>query len=204
METEKMKRLAQVLAAEEEAQRPERILAEGGAPEAAAQAAVPGAGAAGQEMQEALLRGLGAETAELLREMGVKPDADQEEAQMQERFRQLWEQAQALKKLMPNFDLDREMQNPAFVHLVQPQVGLDVETAFRVAHGRELEPLLMQYAARQAAQQLAQSVATGQMRPPENGARQGAAVMQEDPRLWSPEQKAEVRERVRKGERVIL
>ena len=171
---------------------------------AAVEEAAPGAGAVSQDEQEALVRGLGAETTALLRQLAAKPNTAQEEETMREAFRQMHRQAMALRELMPNFDLDQEMRNPAFVRLVHPDVGLDVETAFRVAHGRELEPMLLNYAVREAARQMAQSVATGQTRPPENGAQQEAVEVTEDPRLWSREQKEAIRERVRKGERVVL
>ena len=203
METEKMMELAQVLA-EEETRQPEEVLAEGGAPMAAVEEAVPGAGAVSRDEQEALLRGLGAETTELLRQLNQRPDSAQAEETMREAFRQLRRQAEALRQLMPNFDLDQEMRNPAFVRLVHPDVGLDVETAFQVAHRRELEPMLLNYAVHEASRQMAQSVATGQRRPPENGATQEAVEVTEDPRLWSREQKEAIRERVRRGERVVL
>ena len=204
METNEKTRLAQMLAVEEAARQPEEVLAEGGAPMAAVEEAVPGAGAVSRDEQEALLRGLGAETTELLRQLTQRPDSAQEEAERNEMFRQLYQQGLALQERTPGFDLNQEMKNPQFVKLVHPKVGLDVETAFRVAHFKELEPLLMRYAAQQAAGQLAQSVATGQMRPPENGATQEAVQVNEDPRLWSREQREAIRERVRRGERVVL
>ena len=195
METKERMQLAEMLAAQEVARQPDEVLAEGGAPMAAVEEAAPGAGAVSQDEQEALVRGLGAETTALLRQLAAKPNTAQEEETMREAFRQMHRQAMALRELM---------RNPAFVRLVHPDVGLDVETAFRVAHGRELEPMLLNYAVREAARQMAQSVATGQMRPPENGAQQEAVEVTEDPRLWSREQKEAIRERVRKGERVVL
>ena len=75
-------------------------------------------------------------------------------------------QAESLGELFPDFDVRREMQEPIFARMVG--CGLSLEDAFLAAHGREILPAAMAYAARYARERCAASLAGG-TRPGENG-----------------------------------
>ena len=130
----------------------------------------------------------------------------QQQMQMQQHFQKLIAQSEKLKATFPNFDLQREMQNPVFQRLTHPAVGIDVETAFWTIHRKELEPMAMQVAAQKTSQKLSQSIQSGIPRPAENGSRtvSPALDIRDDPSKWAKADREEVKRRVRNGERIIL
>ena len=111
-------------------------------------------------------------------------------------------QGEALKGLFPGFDLRRELQNPMFARLTAPDVGLSVEDAYFVAHRRQLQAAAMQTAARRTAQRITNAIASG-MRPVEHGVRgQAPSVAACDYRSMSPQQRQELKARIRAGEKI--
>ena len=124
-----------------------------------------------------------------------------QEAQMQQHFRTLSEQAEQMKQQFPGFDLMAEMQNPRFARMTSPQGGMDVKTAFYAVHGEEIARNGMQYAARQAAGNVAASVRSGASRPVENGMQRQAPVsMGVDIAHMDKKTRAEYRRRIANGE----
>ena len=122
------------------------------------------------------------------------------QAALKEHFERLRRQAETLKAVYPEFDLLREMENPVFLRLTSPRVGLDVRTAYEVAHHQEFQRRLM----RQGAQALAESLRSGG-RPAENGVTAApASTLPSDPRSWSPQEREDIRRRVRRGETIRL
>ena len=77
-------------------------------------------------------------------------------------FEKLRAQAEAFAAQVPEFDLQKELENPAFVRLTAPNVGISLEDAYYTVHRKEMD-------ARTAAQ-FANAVRAGAMRPEENGA----------------------------------
>ena len=74
-------------------------------------------------------------------------------------------QAQALRQRYPDFDLQRELENPVFLKLTGPRVGLSVEDAYMAVHHREL----MEAVTRGTRQELSNAIRSGSMRPAEHG-----------------------------------
>ena len=104
-------------------------------------------------------------------------------------YRELQRQAERLEAEYPDFDLDRELENPAFVRLLNSAV--DVRTAYEVVHHQEL---------RRREAQLARNAA----RPQENGlAAAPAALSRPDPRALSPQERKALRRRAAKGEEIV-
>ena len=127
----------------------------------------------------------------------------QENAYWQNHFRNLAGQAEELKKTFPDFDLTREMMNPAFVRMTAPETGVSVKDAYYAVHGEEIQRESMMYAALQASRRIAASVQAGACRPVENGIQGACPVMiGVDIRGMSRKQREDYRRRIHSGETV--
>ena len=170
------------------------------------------AGDNSQYEQEAMDKGLDVETvAKLhrLERMETQKQREREElakqTEVQRHLEGMIRQEAEVKKLYPNFDLQAELQNPAFVRLTAPGVGVDVRTAYEVVHRDEMRGAEMQFAAQKSAQRIAASVQANGKRPAENGAAGSVgAVSKSDPSQWTKDDRAEVRRRVLSGEKIYL
>lgn len=92
-----------------------------------------------------------------------------EQQKIQEHLDKLQQQGEALKQIFPSFDLVTELQNPAFARMTAPNVGISVEDAYYAIHRKEIQMAAMQATAQKTAQQMANSIRSGQARPVENG-----------------------------------
>lgn len=128
---------------------------------------------------------------------------------------ELMQQAQALQAIAPEFDLEAEMEDPRFARMVLKPPrgsGVPLEAAYYAMHHAEIEAArrqqqiqVTQHAVQQTAQRVANAVASGSRRPTENGVSSvAAAATRSDSRTWSKEERAEVRRRVRNGEKIYL
>ena len=121
-----------------------------------------------------------------------------EEQKMQRHFQSLQQQAEAMKKTFPNFDLMAELKNPAFVRMTAPNVGISVEDAYYAVHRNEIQTASMQVAAQKTAQKISNDIQAGNRRPVENGTSGRApSVTTFDYRNASPEQRAELKRQIR-------
>ena len=103
----------------------------------------------------------------------------QREAQLQEHFNMMQAQADALKKLYPDFDLQRELQNPEFVRRTAPGSGMSVEDAFYSIHHGEVMQRQAEEIALRARADAAAGYRANQARPRENGSSATGAVQAE-------------------------
>ena len=127
-----------------------------------------------------------------------------EEQKIQQHFVKLEQQAEAMKKVFPNFDLRTELQNPVFVRMTSPNVGLSVEDAYYAVHRKELQTAAMQVTAQKTAQKISNAIQSGSRRPNENGTSgQAPSVTTFDYRSASPEQRAALKARIRSGEKIF-
>ena len=92
-----------------------------------------------------------------------------EEQKIRNHFINLEQQAEAMKKVFPNFDLRTELQNPKFARMTSPNVGLSVEDAYHAIHRKEIMQAGMQVTAQQTAQKISNAIQAGSRRPNENG-----------------------------------
>ncbi len=92
-----------------------------------------------------------------------------EDKKMNDHILKIQKQGEELKKTFPSFDLDKEMENPAFVRMTHPNVGISVEDAYFTIHRKEIMAAGMQVTAQQTAEKLANSIQAGSRRPTENG-----------------------------------
>ncbi len=162
---------------------------------------------------EAIERGMSIESLKAVKQMErenarLKQREQQSiaEQRMKAHFDVLARQADEAKKLYPSLDLGAEMQNPTFVRLTSPGVGVDVRTAYEVVHRDEMRGAEMQYAAQKSAERMANAIRSGSMRPVENGlqGQQNAGTVKADPRSLTKADRAEIKRRVQKGEKIVF
>ena len=130
-----------------------------------------------------------------------------EQQKLERHFQSLQQQGDAMKKVFPNFDLRTELQNPAFVRMTSPNVGISVEDAYYAVHRRELQTAAMQVTAQKTAQKVSNAIQAGRSRPTENGTTgQAPSVTTFDYSKASREQrealKAHIRSEAAKGRKV--
>ena len=164
--------------------------------------------------EKALQMGTSVETAKKIdqQERDTARQQREEERTLQEQkihnhFMNLEAQGEAMKKVFPNFDLRREMQNPAFARMTSPNVGISVEDAYYAVHRNEIQTAAMQATAKATAQKISNSIQAGQRRPDENGiSGQAPSATTFDYSKASPEQreafKRDLRARMARGEKV--
>lgn len=116
-------------------------------------------------------------------------------------------EAEEVKKMFPNFDLETEMQDEAFgLQLVFNQsAGVDnpVRRAYVATHSDEIMSGAMQYAVQKTRENVAQTIQSGMNRPTEGGAKP-SAKSSIDPRTMTDKELRDIAERVKRGEKVYL
>ena len=121
-----------------------------------------------------------------------------ENQRIRQHIANLEQQGEAMKKVFPNFDLRTELQNPAFVRMTSPSVGISVEDAYYAVHRKELQSASMQVAAQKTAQKISNDIQAGRRRPSENGTSgQAPSVTTFDYSKASPEQRAAFKQYLR-------
>ena len=130
-----------------------------------------------------------------------------EEQKLRNHYTSLEQQGEAMKKTFPNFDLQTELKNPAFLRMTSPNVGISVEDAYYAVHRNEIQTAGMKAAAQVTAQKISNSIQAGSRRPDEAGASgQAPSVTTFDYSKASREQreafKADLRARMARGEKV--
>lgn len=105
-------------------------------------------------------------------------------------YRDLLVKAEAVRTRYPDFDLDRELEDPRFARLLNS--GVEPRTAYEVVHHEELTG---------RAARLAENAA----RPQENGLGSGslAAVTKPDPRSLTRQERRALRRRAARGEEIV-
>lgn len=130
-----------------------------------------------------------------------------EEQRYEQHIQRMHQQAQALRQVFPDFDLRKELKNPAFARMTAPNVGISVEDAYYAVHRRELQNKFMQVAAQKTAQAISNSIQSGQRRPAESGTSgQAPSVTTFDYSKATPAERAafkkHLREEAAKGRKV--
>ena len=122
-----------------------------------------------------------------------------EQQKIQQHFMKMEQQAEALKKVFPNFDLRKEMQNPAFARMTAPGQGLmSVEDAYRAVHRKEIEAAQSQVIAQRTAEKMSNAIQAGSRRPDENGTSgQSASVTTFDYSKASKAQRDALKQQIR-------
>ena len=127
-----------------------------------------------------------------------KQQEDLEQQRLDEHFRSLEQQGEALKKVFPSFDLRTELQNPIFARMVAPGQGImSIEDAYRAVHRKEIEAAQSQVIAQRTAQNISNAIRAGARRPDENGTSgQSASVTTFDYSKASKAQRDALKQRI--------
>ena len=163
---------------------------------------------------KALEMGVSVETAKKVDQM--ERDTERQKAQeqrtlqeqkIQQHFVRLEQQAEAMKKVFPNFDLRAELQNPYFARMTSPNVGISVEDAYYAIHRNEIQTAAMQVTAQKTAEKISNAIQSGSRRPNESGtSSQAPSVSTFDYSKASREQreafKKDLQARMARGEKV--
>lgn len=130
-----------------------------------------------------------------------------QEQKIRNHFAGLEQQALEMQKIVPNFNLQTELKNPAFLRMTSPNVGISVRDAYYAVHHDEMQTAAMQATAKATAQKISNNIQAGQRRPDENGiSGQAPSATTFDYSKASREQreafKRDLRERLARGEKV--
>ena len=155
--------------------------------------------------EKALEMGVSVETAKRIDQMERNTEREKlqeqrtlEEQKIQNHIVKLEQQGEALKKVFPNFDLRKELQNPVFARMTSPNIGLSVEDAYYAVHRNEIQTASMQVAAQKTAEKISNSIQAGSRRPDESGASsQAPSVSTFNYRNASREQREALKKRIR-------
>ena len=122
---------------------------------------------------------------------------------LQQHFAKLSQQAEEFKQQLPGFDLMKELhENPKFLQLTSPEVGLSVQDAFFALHRDEMMPQAMMAGMERAKQQMGQTIQAQRKRPVEGamkGKGQTAADFNVDPRGLTRSERNRVYDLIHKG-----
>lgn len=161
---------------------------------------------------EALERGLTVEQLKDIKKLERENQTLRQMRQQQElndgaaRVYQSWLQASESIRATydPSFDLDEEIaSNPEFGRLIRANVPL--QTAYEVCHRDELAAQAMRVAAKKTEEAVVNKIKANGMRPSEAGLGGAQAVnLGVDPRQLTKEQRAEIKRRVRAGEKITF
>jgi len=145
---------------------------------------------------DALARAVSQDAA--LSEHGAEAAPNPGQQVFRDHIRKLEEQGEAMKQMFPEFDLRKELQNPAFARMTAPGVGISVEDAYHALHRKEILSAAGQVIARKTAQKVSNAIRSGSIRPSENGTSgQAPSVTTFDYSKASPEQRAALKAYIR-------
>ena len=159
--------------------------------------------------EEALEKGISVEELKRIRKIEKENSqlkTEMAEAQRRENAARLYgewmRQAEEVKAIYPSFDLEAELQNPAFRRLAQdPAIG--VRTAYEAIHHNDVVQSAMQFTAQKVEQKLANNIIAGGARPIENGnASQSASLTKSDVSQLTKADRDEIVRRVARGEKI--
>lgn len=161
--------------------------------------------------EEAIRRGMSVENLREMKQMERKVHFYEQQAQMQERARReaeararIEEGVKTAQAAYPGFDMRKELENTGFRDMVAR--GIDVKTAYEIAHKDELLSGAIGYAVQRAAKETAETIRTRANRPQENGMA-GQATAQttcRDPAQLTAREINELTRRALAGERITF
>lgn len=126
-----------------------------------------------------------------------------ETAERTEAMNRLYAQAEEVKKVFPDFDINKESQNPDFARLVSK--GVPCLAAYKAVHHDDIVAAAMATAVQKASDKLSASVAANASRPNENGmSSQSSAISTVDIKNLTKEQMADFKKRAAGGEKITL
>lgn len=139
------------------------------------------------------------ENAKLLREQR----RTQSEQRAQRQLAKWNSEAEAVKKVYPSFDLQRESANPSFLELLKSHVPM--QHAYEVIHMDEIKAGIAELQAKATEKKVVEGIRAKGMRPSEAGASTSSAFTSaKDVRKLTKQERADIARRVMRGETVTL
>lgn len=136
-------------------------------------------------------------------EMAAREQQSIQEQRLREHYGQLCQQAENMKAMFPDFDLQKELKDPQFFRMTSIEGGISVEDAYFAIHHKELAPQMLAYGMERAKQQMGQTLQAQRRRPAEGAMKtQGqpaAADFNIDPRSLSRPERNRIYELIHKG-----
>lgn len=126
----------------------------------------------------------------------------EENDQNREAWAEIIRQGEKLKEQFPSFDLEEEMKNEQFGMLMA--AGVDVETAFKVIHEKEIQPQMMRYVAQKTEEKVANAVKSNMSRPQEGSGHSQPVRVKKDVSKLTDAERDEINRRVLAGEIITL
>lgn len=125
--------------------------------------------------EKALDMGVDVETAKRIEKLEAENRRNEEaaqraqrEQQLREHFQKMQQQANDVQSIMPGFNLQDAINDPAFLRLTSPEVGMTVKQAVWALHGDEIRAQEASAIAQRAKLDAANAIRSG-IRPRENG-----------------------------------
>ena len=123
----------------------------------------------------------------------------QGQQQMEEQLNDWYRQAGQVQEVYPSFDFEAECKNRDFLGLLR--AGIPVQKAFETIHLDDLITGAARVSAKQAEQRTVNSIQSRSSRPAENGtSSQGGATIKSDVSKLTKADRAEIAQRVARGE----
>lgn len=126
--------------------------------------------------------------AEYLRHAASLLAAQAEEQRRYGQYREIRRQAETLKAEHPEFDLNRELEDPGFAGLLRS--GVDLRVAWEAVHHAELA-------------RSRESRSASEAQPMENALQSQAAILRADPRKLTRQERRQLRRRAARGEEIV-
>ena len=121
-----------------------------------------------------------------------------EDQKLRNHYASLERQGEEMKKVFPNFDLQKELENPRFLRMTSPSGGVSVEDAYYAIHRNEIQTAAMQVTAQKTAQKISNAIQSGNRRPDESGtSSQAPSVTTFDYRAANQAQRDALKKRIR-------
>ena len=117
-----------------------------------------------------------------------------------EQYNRWLDESKVLKNTFPDFDLNEEIKNPAFMDMLQR--GISVDHAYKVLHFDDIMLGTVNAAMKTTAKATADNIAARGNRPRENGNRGSAVIYKTDVSRLSRADRAEIAKRVASGETI--
>lgn len=129
----------------------------------------------------------------------IAEEQRQAQTEVQRQMDEWFRQSAELKETYPEFDFKGEMQNVSFRRLLQ--AGIPVKTAYETIHMSDI----VSAARAETEKSVIENIRERQLRPKENGLKSsGGFVLDKDVSKLTKKERAELRERARRGETITL
>lgn len=123
---------------------------------------------------------------------------------IQRAYEELRAQEKEVQKIYPDFNVQKEMQNPLFESLLRSPM-VDMKTAYEVVHKDETLRKAVSEAEKNTEKRITDKIMANGMRPTENGnSSQSASSAKSDVSKLTAEQRRDMIARAARGERIVL